>query len=222
MTGERIQHAASKVEYTSGANKMSKQPAVSFAKTSVCFTFHSEAPRLYPSTLTLRSRAPKVEAAQQSLGSSTVRPEGFCDKSLGTYELCSAGWPRLVPGHITAVSCLLKGPLCWNVSARSLAPLERHLWDVQSWQTDRQVCRHNKAALLPAPITFNNRPVCWVSVPSISPFIQFQCWSRGVQTSLFSVFCANTYIHLASLTLRLISLWLLHCILWLSLDAMAQ
>lgn len=57
---------------------------MSSAKASVCFTSHSEAPRLLRHALTLRSRAPKVKAAQQSLGSSSVGPEGLCGKSLGT------------------------------------------------------------------------------------------------------------------------------------------
>lgn len=35
------------------------------------------------------------------------------------------------------------------MSARSLAPLEHHPWDLQSWQVDRQVCRHKVAGRLP-------------------------------------------------------------------------
>lgn len=54
-------------------------------KRLVCFTSHSEALWLRPCALTLRSRAPKVKEAQQSLGSLTVGPVGLCGESLGTY-----------------------------------------------------------------------------------------------------------------------------------------
>ncbi|TNN69621.1 hypothetical protein EYF80_020111 [Liparis tanakae] len=69
----------------------------------------------YP-LLALASQAPKVKAAQQSLGSLAVGPEGPCGESLGT----------LVPGHSTAVSCALKGPL-WRHGARPLWSIIRGL-----------------------------------------------------------------------------------------------